>query len=195
MSKWWLSLLLLSAATSAFLQPSPPSKTTTSLHYEPKWKKKETLASEGGPNGGTIPVLFLATNATTTAWPGQNLRDVASQAGQFVNYGCGKGECGTCECNINGQWMRPCVAKVPMDAVELRMDIPQTKRKSLSSGKFYSVRSFFMGFYNNLLGMVGFVKSRRAARKNWRERQEYEDLIKQKTLEKKQQKQKLTNVE
>ena len=39
--------------------------------------------------------------------------------------------------------------------------------------------------------MVGFVKYRRAAKKNWNERQEYEDLIKQKTLEKKLARQKM----
>jgi len=36
-----------------------------------------------------------------------------------------------------------------------------------------------MGFVNNLLGMIGFVKQRRAARKNWEERQEIEDKINQ----------------
>lgn len=42
-----------------------------------------------------------------------------------------------------------------------------------------------------VIGMVGFVKYRRAAKKNWNERQEYEDLIKQKTLEKKLARQKM----
>lgn len=35
------------------------------------------------------------------------------------------------------------------------------------------------------MGMVGFVKYRRNAKQNWSERQEYEALIRQKTLEKK----------
>ena len=67
------------------------------------------------------------------------------------------------------------------------IQVKDTKNKSASSGKFFSVKSFFKGFWNNLLGMVGFVKYRRAAKNNWNERQEYEDLIKQKTLEKKRQ--------
>lgn len=67
---------------------------------------------------------------------------------------------------------------------EYKVQVKEIKSKAASSGKFYSVRSFLMGFYNNLLGMVGFVKYRRAAKKNWDERQEYEDLIRQKTLEK-----------
>jgi hypothetical protein len=62
--------------------------------------------------------------------------------------------------------------------------LKEIKNKAKSSGKFYSFRSFLMGFYNNLLGMVGFVKRRRAAKKNWEERMEMEELIRQKTLEK-----------
>lgn len=58
-------------------------------------------------------------------------------------------------------------------------------KKTIASGKFYSVRSFLMGFYTNVLGMIGFVAWRKRAKKNWNERQEYEDLIKQKTLAKK----------
>lgn len=58
-------------------------------------------------------------------------------------------------------------------------------KKTVTSGKFYSVRSFLVGFYTNVLGMIGFVAWRKKAKKNWSERQEYEDLIKQKALAKK----------
>ncbi len=80
----------------------------------------------------------------------------------------------------NGKWIRPCVAKVPQlaEGEELTLQVKAVK-KSVSSGKFFSIRSFIMGFVNNLLGMVGFVKQRRAARKNWEERQEIEDKINQ----------------
>lgn len=167
--------------------------------YEPKWKKKKTLAEEQGIDGirdlaevglkGTIPVVFKQGNMTKTtmAIPGQPLRDVATQAGQFIKYGCGKGECGTCEALVDGKWIRPCSVAVPALAQgqEYVVQVKEVKSKSKSSGKFYSVRSFFMGFYNNLLGMIGFVKYRRNAKQNWNERREYEDLIRKKTLEKK----------
>jgi len=79
--------------------------------YEPKWKKKKTLAEELEESGagsiapvdkgikGNINVVFKQGNETRTtlAMAGQPLRDVATQAGQFIKYGCGKGECGTCE--------------------------------------------------------------------------------------------------
>ena len=44
-----------------------------------------------------------------------------------------------------------------------------------------------MGFWNNLLGMIGFVKFRRAAIKNWEERRAYEELVRVKTIEKRMQ--------
>lgn len=121
------------------------------------------------------------------ALAGQPLRDVASQAGQFIKYGCGKGECGTCESLVNGQWIRPCCAKVPVLAAdeEYVVQVKAVQAKTVSSGRFYSARSIVLGFWNNLLGMIGFVRDRRLAKKNWDERKEYEDLVAKKTLEKK----------
>jgi hypothetical protein len=165
--------------------------------YDPKWKKKKTLAEEAGslrPEdvgiSGTVNVLFKQgdTTAATLANPGDPVRDVASAAGQFIKYGCGKGECGTCEALCNGKWIKPCVAVVPGDIPsggEYTIQLKEVKSKTTSSGKFYSVKSFFMGFYNNLIGMVGFVKDRRAARKNYLERMDYEDDIARLTAEKK----------
>lgn len=167
--------------------------------YVPKWTKKNTLADEQGSINdlgfanvglkGTIPVVFRQGNETRTsmAWAGQPLRDVATQAGQFIKYGCGKGECGTCECMVNGKWIRPCTATVPalVSGEELIVQVKAIKSKSKSSGTFFSFKSFIMGFWNNLLGMIGFVKFRKAAKKNWEERKAYEDLVAQKTLEKK----------
>ena len=147
-------------------------KPKTKPRYEPKWVKKATLAEQLGDGGtadfdkkgikGTIPVMFKTQNSnvtkTTMALPGQPLRDVATQAGQFIKYGCGKGECGTCECLVAGQWIRPCVATVPADfapsptASHYVVTTKGTKNKGISSGKFYSVRSIFIGFWNNLLG-------------------------------------------
>lgn len=161
--------------------------------YEPQWKKKETIGGgdlDDTKKGliGTVQVVFKQGNATrsTMAIPGQPISDVASQAGQFIKYGCGKGECGTCESLCNGKWIRPCQAVVPADAVgdDLVIQVKEIKAKKTNSGKFYSVRSFFMGFYNNALGMVGFVKARRAAKKNWEERIEYEERIRTLTIEK-----------
>ena len=162
-----LILLVLSGVSHAF-QPSVPSTAHRSVtsggkasssalfDYVPKWKKKETLADSAGDMSeedkglmGIIPVIFKQGNETrrTLASPGQPLSFVAAQAGQSIRYGCKKGECGTCECMANGKWIRPCVETVPdwAPGQELVLNIKELKNKSKSSGKFYSVKSFFMG--------------------------------------------------
>lgn len=190
-----------SSSVAARPQTSLFSSTTGGKKpYVPKWVKKETLADSAGDikklgyDGvglkGTIPVVFKQGNETRTsmAWAGQPIRDVASQAGQFIQYGCGKGECGTCECMMNGKWVRPCIETVPAAAAEqgeLVLQIKAIKAKKTSSGTFFSIRSFFMGFWNNLLGMIGFVRFRKKASESWDERRAYEDLVAKKALEKK----------
>jgi ferredoxin len=215
---WTMFLVSLAVGTTFALttsplfgtSPSSPAVSSSARHvvagnsntkgYTPKWTKKKTLADEQGTTAslgfdnvglkGNIPVVFRQGNDTRTsmAWAGQPIRDVATQAGQYIQYGCGKGECGTCECMMNGKWVRPCVETVPASAADtgdLIIQIKAVKAKSKSSGKFFSIRSFLMGFWNNLLGMVGFVKFRKAARKNWEERKAYEDLVLKRTMEKK----------
>lgn len=211
----WAFSLLSTPQTQSIHKSSPSlstlqqlSSSTSSLNmvaigknYKPKWKKQKTLIEESGGSAppaevglvGTVPVQFRMGNETRTtmASVGQPIRDVASQAGQYIKYGCGKGECGVCESKCNGQWIRPCQALIPADydvagtGEPLVIEVKAVKNKAKSSGKFYSVRSFLFGFYNNVLGMFAFVKTRRAAKKNYNERIEYEDMIKQKVLEKK----------
>ncbi len=177
--------------------------------YVPKWKKKETLADITGTGDlapkdkglvGSVPIVFQqgtgesATLIETTGMPGQSLKLVASQAGQYIKYGCGKGECGTCESLCNGKYLRPCVDAVPTDLEQdavsgeylpLRILVKGTKAKVVSSGRFFSAKSFALGFWNNLLGMMGFVRDRRKARKNWQERMEKEAEIARLAEEKK----------
>lgn len=166
--------------------------------YEPKWKKLETLADKDGKKDfqeiglkGTIPVVFKqgTEERRTVGLPGQPIREVAIQAGQFIKYGCGKGECGTCECLSDGKWIRPCSTNLPSELedgiTEIVIQVKEAKSKASSSGKFYSIKSFFSGAKNNILGMVGMVKYRKNAKDNYSERIEYESLIKQRTMEKK----------
>lgn len=174
--------------------------------YVPKWKKKSTLAEEAANLSsqekglaGAVPITFQqgkgddAKLVETSAMPGQPLKLVASQAGQFINYGCGKGECGTCESLCNGKYLRPCVDTVPSDLPldpatgkyePMVIQVKATRAKVVSSGKFFSFKSFILGFWNNLLGMFGFVRDRRKARKNWQERIEKENAVKRLAEEK-----------
>ncbi|KAJ1621627.1 hypothetical protein T492DRAFT_1068326 [Pavlovales sp. CCMP2436] len=155
------------------------------------WSKRETLAEKvGGMSDqgfqavgliGTIPVEFRQNEdvRTTMAIVGQPLSEVAAQAGQFVKYKCGKGECGTCEVRIDGQWVRTCTAKVPPmpsgDAFVVNVRASMVKPKGAS--RFFSFRSFLDGFRNNVLGMVGFVTEGRKSDKAFNERLENEKRI------------------
>lgn len=175
--------------------------------YVPKWKKSATLADTIGDMSaeekglvGAIPISFQmgkgkkATFLETSGMPGQPLKLVASQAGQYIQYGCGKGECGTCESKCNGKYVRPCVDVVPTDLEPneatgeyetLVIQVKGTRAKVVSSGKFFSAKSFLLGFWNNFLGMFGLVRDRRKAKKNWEDRISNEDAIKALTAEKK----------
>lgn len=191
------------------LSSYPLCMASTKEGYVPKWKKKETLADATGTGEltaadkglvGGVPITFQqgkgekATYIKTAALPGQPLKLVASQAGQYIKYGCGKGECGTCESLCNGKYLRPCVDVVPTD-LDLNPEtgeydplvilVKGTKAKVVSSGKFFSVKSFLLGFWNNLLGMGGFVRDRRVAKKNYQDRISNEDEILRLTAEKK----------
>lgn len=195
-SAWILPSALSSTASSSALSmvSAAPKKKGGGFgrNYDPKWKKQETLAEQLRKEGfttakptdvgliGTVPVVFKQGNVTKTtmAIVGQPLSEVATQAGQFIKYGCGKGECGTCESLCNGKYIRPCMEIVPNTGGELVITVKEVKNKSKSSGKFYSVRSFLFGFYNNVLGMVGFVRTRKYAKKNWEGRKEYEENLK-----------------
>ena len=167
-------------------------------NYETKWKKQKTLVEKEGEGKienqdkgitGTINVVFKTGDVllSTLASPGDPIKDAASQAGQYIKYGCGKGDCGTCESKCGGKYIRPCIALVPGDLTageDYVIEVKKVKNKSKSSGKFYSARSFIMGFYNNLLGMFAFVKTRKFASKNYDDRIEFEDSIARKVAEK-----------
>lgn len=198
-----VSLHISDAWTGSLFHAARPKQLVSNLKmiaigkkYVPQWKKKETLvekigdldASEKGLTG-TVKVVFKTgdTISSTFALPGSPLRDAASATGTYIKYGCGKGDCGTCESMCNGKWIRPCIALVPSDIAdgeEYMVQVKATKAKVVSSGKFYSFRSFIMGFWNNFLGMIAFVFRRKAANKNWKDRLDFEDLVAQRAREK-----------
>jgi hypothetical protein len=130
---------------------------------------------------GTIPVIFTQGNETaeTMALQGQPLSEVAAQAGQFIKYKCGKGECGTCEVRVDGNWIRTCSVKVPYvpPGEKYEVYVRPSMKKSKKSTRFFSFRSFLAGAKNNLLGMVGFVREGRASQGAFEERLERERKI------------------
>mmetsp|Transcript_5514 Transcript_5514/g.14573 ORF Transcript_5514/g.14573 Transcript_5514/m.14573 type:complete len:219 (-) Transcript_5514:139-795(-) len=156
-----------------------------------KWEKRQTLADTmGGASDtgfdavgleGTIPVVFTQGNDTmqTMASQGQKLSAVAAQAGQYIKYKCGKGECGTCEVRVDGQWIRTCTAKVPYmpKGESYEVYVRPTMTKTKKSSRFFSFRSFIAGAKNNILGMIGFVREGRKSKNQFKERIQREDDI------------------
>ena len=123
---------------------------------------------------GNVPVTFTQGNETiaTKAIVGQPLSEVASQCGQYIKYQCRKGECGTCEVRINGQWTRTCVTKVPHVAQgeTFAVHVRGSMVKTAKSSRFYSFKSIIAGAKNNLLGMVGFVREGRRSSSSFKHR-------------------------
>ena len=183
-----LRFLLLTGA-AGFQQPPQTRHKATLLQaktLQRKWQNERTKLVDD-PNtikdsglAGAIQVLFKQGNATkmTRAEVGTPLSEVASQADQFIRYKCKKGECGTCEVQVNGKWVRTCVATVPYveDVFEVTVKPTMMKGQGKAS-KFYSLKSFVMGWYNNILGMVGFVKTSATEGKNFRDRLDGEDEV------------------
>ena len=186
-----LRALLLTGAAGLQAPHRPalhaPSRTALGAKtLQRKWQTERTKLADD-PNtikdsglAGAIQVRFKQGNATkmTRAEVGTPLSEVASQADQFIRYKCKKGECGTCEVQVNGKWVRTCVSTVPYveDVFEVTVKPTMMKGQGKAS-KFYSVKSFVMGWYNNILGMVGFVKTSATEGKNFRDRLDGEDEV------------------
>ena len=177
-----------------FSHPSAPSSVRPCMELsavgkvQRKWAKdRGTLAQEvaldkGGTISdedrgiiGNIDVVFKQGNSTlaTKAIMGQPLSEVATQADQFIRYKCKKGECGTCEVQVDGKWIRSCVSTIPYVAPGETYAVtvkPSMVKKSKKSSRFYSVRSFIDGWVNNIIGMFGFIKTSATEGKNFNDR-------------------------
>jgi len=166
------------------------------------WSRRATLAEKEGGSAdlgleavgieGDIAVEFLQGNRTlrTMANVGQPLSAVAAQAGQFIKYKCKKGECGTCAVRVNGEWIRTCSVTVPYmpKGETYEIFVRGTMLEPKKASRFFSARSFFDGFRNNLLGMVGFVKEgplSRKGKKVFNDRIEAERLLQEKVAARK----------
>ena len=97
-------------------------------------------------------IEFLPSKIVTNAAIGSSLSDVAMKANVEIQYKCKKGECGTCEVQIGGKWVKACQTTIT-SADPLSITIRPAKKKPA----FFSPQSLADGFNNNVLGMVGLV--------------------------------------
>ena len=101
----------------------------------------------------TAQIEFLPSKILATATIGQSLSEVAKNANVEIQYKCKKGECGTCEVNIGGKWIKACQTTITSnDALTITIREPIKKKPA-----FFSPQSLADGFNNNVLGMVGLV--------------------------------------
>eukprot|EP00281_Chroomonas_sp_CCMP1168_P025537 CAMPEP_0206229010 /NCGR_PEP_ID=MMETSP0047_2-20121206/9468_1 /ASSEMBLY_ACC=CAM_ASM_000192 /TAXON_ID=195065 /ORGANISM="Chroomonas mesostigmatica_cf, Strain CCMP1168" /LENGTH=233 /DNA_ID=CAMNT_0053652279 /DNA_START=316 /DNA_END=1018 /DNA_ORIENTATION=+ len=144
---------------------------------------KKAIAAADAENVDGPKVQKLKTMAIVN----QPLSEVAAQAGQMIKYKCKKGECGTCEVRIDGQWVRTCVAKVPNieEGKQLDVFVRESMAEIKMSSSFFSRSSFISGFQNNFWGMVGFFTQAFKGKKNFEDRISAEDELKAKVAARK----------
>ena len=100
----------------------------------------------------TAVIEFLPSKIVANAAIGSSLSDVAMKANVEIQYKCKKGECGTCEVQIGGKWVKACQTTIT-SSDPLSITIRPAKKKPA----FFSPQSLADGFNNNVLGMVGLV--------------------------------------
>ena len=83
--------------------------------------------------------------------------------------------------HANGQAVRTCQTVVPAlaDGEAYVVEVPLLKSKTKKASRFFSIKSFFAGFKNNLLGMVGFVRAGRKEKEAFNDRMSEEHRIKE----------------
>lgn len=177
----------------AALRAMTPRRTVDVCMAVKDWSKRKTLAEEAGHASegrfqeagliGSVPVEFKQGDIvlSTMAIAGQPLSQVAIQAGQVIKYQCRKGQCGTCEVAVNGGSVRVCQALVPSslaDGETYVVEVPMGKVKAKKQSRFFSIRSFFDGFRNNFMGIIGFVRYGRKEKENFKERMSSEQQLK-----------------
>lgn len=115
-------------------------------------------------NSNTVEVEFMPADVRVNAVVGQQLSEVAEAANVEINYKCRQGECGTCQVNVNGKWVKACQTVIPSVSrgenlkVTLRPVVVKKEVVEEKKPAFFSPKSLADGFANNVMGMVGFVQ-------------------------------------
>lgn len=112
-------LLAFAAIASGFvMQPAQRPGVAVSGFMDGLKKAFEndsTLAppENAGLSGTKQMIDVTVCGKKTQAIPGQRMKDLVRAARAPVKFNCENGECGTCECLVNGRKVRVCCAKVP----------------------------------------------------------------------------------
>jgi ferredoxin len=136
----------------------------------------------GALKKSTVKVEFLPANVEVTATQGDPLSAVAEAAGIEIKYKCKKGECGTCEVNVNNKWVKACQATIPKlsKGEKLTITVKPAKEVKEKPAKFFTPKSFAEGVVNNALGVYGFVTVAAKADDEFNERMRKEKELEEK---------------
>lgn len=138
--------------------------------------------------GSQVNVDFFPSGRQTTAIIGEKVSDVATKAEVTIQYKCRKGECGTCEINMDGKWVKACQATIPSSSsvsITIKPPKKQAEHDEKEPTKFFTPKSFMDGIVNNGLGVVGFLKVGMKADAEFEERMRKEKELAEKVAAKK----------
>lgn len=166
-----------------------------------KWKLSFL---EAAPKVPTVNVEFLPSNVIANAQVGQPLSVVAEESNVEIKYKCRKvrpphilcnnfshrmvqGECGTCQVNIGGKWVKACQTVIPSMPLGENFQVTVKPAAAKEKAAFFSPKSLYDGFVNNALGVAGFVGAVTSADEEFQARMAKEAALKAKVEAKKQQ--------
>mmetsp|Transcript_10425 Transcript_10425/g.26472 ORF Transcript_10425/g.26472 Transcript_10425/m.26472 type:complete len:130 (+) Transcript_10425:72-461(+) len=115
----WLAVLLATQAASGFVAPiAPRTSVVRDMGMMDGFKKafeNESYETKQSPglSGNKQSVDITICGKKTKAIPGQRMKDLVRASRAPIKFNCENGECGTCECLVNGRKVRVCMAKVP----------------------------------------------------------------------------------
>jgi len=118
--------------TAAFQAPRPAVRATSTVvdmgfmdGFKKAFENDPTYAGDKGSAGLSStkqPIEVTIVGRKTKALPGQRMKDVIRASRAPIPFNCENGECGTCECLVNGRKVRVCKYNVPAKGpVEIKL--------------------------------------------------------------------------
>ena len=153
-----------------------------------KGGEKSAPTAATGTSKKTITVDFKAEKkdvVSVQAEIGRPLPAIARDAGVEIRYQCGKGECNTCEVNVNGKFVKSCQTVTGPENMRVVIREYKGKDENVKKPAFFSPQSLADGFANNVIGMVGFAQEGAKVDGAFQERMERERLLLEKVAAKK----------
>ena len=105
---------------------------------------------------------FKDSEKMVSAEVGAPLEEVAQANDVEIKYKCKKGECGTCQVNVDNRWVKACQTTIPSvgpgEVLNIVVKPVIHKDEDEEKAAFFSPKSFADGFFNNAVGVVGMAQ-------------------------------------